>query len=378
MSIKKRVGVIGGGQLAWMMGLEAQKLGVSLRVQTPNDHDSAVAEATESIIAPLSDLEATRRLAQSCDVITFENEFIDLAGLSRLREEVDFYPSLASLAPLLDKFEQRCYLQELGLPVPVFKSVIAGEVNFAEDEFPVVIKARRHGYDGQGTFIVESERDLIAAWETLQGIPVLVEECIPFDKELAVMAARGVNGETVVYPVTETYQQDQVCQRVIAPARISETLEEEIRAIAQSLLTALDWVGVFGIEFFLTEDHRVLVNEVAPRTHNSGHYTLDACDMSQFAMHLKAVSGDTLTPPKMKSEAAVMVNLLGYETVESEYAQKREKLQSFPQTHLYWYGKTQARPGRKLGHVTILEDDIAKASAIADQVSAIWYSYENA
>ncbi|QDZ38959.1 5-(carboxyamino)imidazole ribonucleotide synthase [Euhalothece natronophila Z-M001] len=376
MSIKKRVGVIGGGQLAWMMGLEASSLGVSLRVQTPNFHDPAVAYAEESVIASLSDLEATRQLAQSCDVITFENEFIDLAGLSRLREEVDFYPSLNSLAPLLDKFEQRCYLQELGIPVPVFKTAIAGEAQFEEDEFPLVIKARRHGYDGQGTFIVETDRELTRVWETLKGLPVLVEECIPFEKELAVMAARGVNGETVVYPVTETYQQDQVCQRVIAPARISEALEEEIRAIAQSLLTALNWVGVFGIEFFLTDNERVLVNEVAPRTHNSGHYTLDACDISQFAMHLKAVTGDTLTPPQMKSEAAVMVNLLGYETLESDYAQQREKLQALPHTHLYWYGKTQARPGRKLGHVTILEKDITKASAIADQVSAIWDSHD--
>lgn len=376
MSIKKRVGVIGGGQLAWMMGLEASPLGVSLRVQTPNFHDPAVAYAEESVIASLSDLEATRQLAQSCDVITFENEFIDLAGLSRLREEVDFYPSLNSLAPLLDKFEQRCYLQELGIPVPVFKTAIAGEAQFEEDEFPLVIKARRHGYDGQGTFIVETDRELTRVWETLKGLPVLVEECIPFEKELAVMAARGVNGETVVYPVTETYQQDQVCQRVIAPARISEALEEEIRAIAQSLLTALNWVGVFGIEFFLTDNERVLVNEVAPRTHNSGHYTLDACDISQFAMHLKAVTGDTLTPPQMKSEAAVMVNLLGYETLESDYAQQREKLQALPHTHLYWYGKTQARPGRKLGHVTILEKDITKASAIADQVSAIWYPHD--
>ena len=376
MSIKKRVGVIGGGQLAWMMGLEASPLGVSLRVQTPNFHDPAVAYAEESVIASLSDLEATRQLAQSCDVITFENEFIDLAGLSRLREEVDFYPSLNSLAPLLDKFEQRCYLQELGIPVPVFKTAIAGEAQFEEDEFPLVIKARRHGYDGQGTFIVETDRELTRVWETLKGLPVLVEECIPFEKELAVMAARGVNGETVVYPVTETYQQDQVCQRVIAPARISEALEEEIRAIAQSLLTALNWVGVFGIEFFLTDNERVLVNEVAPRTHNSGHYTLDACDISQFAMHLKAVTGDTLTPPQMKSEAAVMVNLLGYETLESDYAQQREKLQALPHTHLYWYGKTQARPGRKLGHVTILEKDITKASAIADQVSAIWDSHD--
>lgn len=370
---QQHVGVIGGGQLAWMMGIEAQKLGISLRVQTPNAKDPATSLADETIIAPLSDLEATRNLATICDVVTFENEFIDVSGLSLFQDQANFCPSLASLAPLLDKYEQRCYLQELGIPVPSFKSVIAGDADGPAETFPLVVKARRHGYDGQGTFIVKDERALDEVWETLQGIPVLLENYIPIDRELAVMAARGVNGETVVYPVVETYQRDQVCQRVIAPARINDELNQQISAIAQSLLTSLEWVGVFGIEFFLTEDHQILVNEVAPRTHNSGHYTLDACDVSQFAMHLKAVTGETLTTPHMTSEAAVMVNLLGYESAEDTYEEKRQQLASFPKTHVYWYGKTKARPGRKLGHVTVLGETIAQASAIADQVSEIWY-----
>lgn len=373
----QRVGVIGGGQLAWMMGLEAQALGVSLWVQTPHSDDPAVAVAEETMIASLSDLEATEKLAQNCDVLTFENEFIDLSRLSGLRDQVQFRPSLTSLLPLLDKFEQRCYLQELGLPVPNFESVIAGEGRFQPEEFPLVVKVRRHGYDGQGTFIVEDEIAFRGVWEKLKGLPVLIESFIPFDRELAIMAARGVKGETVVYPVVETYQRDQVCQRVIAPGRISVELEEEISAIAHTLLSALNWVGVFGIELFLTEDHRVLVNEVAPRTHNSGHYTLDACDVSQFALHLKAVTGASLVTPKMTSPAAVMVNLLGYESAQESYRDKREQLQSLPNSHLYWYGKTQARPGRKLGHLTVLGESIADASAIADQVSEIWYPHDN-
>ena len=369
----QRVGVIGGGQLAWMMGIEAQKLGVSLWIQTPNEDDAAVGVAEETIIAELSDLDATGRLADACDVLTFENEFIDQLGLSRLQDKTVFRPSLASIAPLLDKFEQRCFLQELGIPIPAFKSVIAGKNHFQPDEFPLVVKVRRHGYDGQGTFIVKNESSLEAVWEQLEGIPVLVENFIPFDRELAVMAARGVNGETIVYPVVETYQRDQVCQRVIAPARITEELEAEIGSIAQTLLNALNWVGIFGIEFFLTEDHQVLVNEVAPRTHNSGHYTLDACDVSQFAMHLKAITGESLTPPKMKAKAAAMVNLLGYESGTTSYPEKQKQLKSLPNSHLYWYGKTEVRLGRKLGHVTVLGDNIAAISAVADQVSEIWY-----
>jgi 5-(carboxyamino)imidazole ribonucleotide synthase len=375
--MSQRVGVIGGGQLAWMMGQEAQKLGVSFWVQAAHSDDPAVSIAENSIIAPLSDLEATAQLAQNCDVITFENEFIDQSGLSRLRDRVAFRPSLGSLAPLLDKYEQRCYLQELGLPVPAFKTVIAGETDFPVEELPVVAKVRRHGYDGQGTFIIHDQWSLDQVWETLKGEQVLLENFIPFESELAIMAARGVNGETVTYPVVETYQQDQVCHRVIAPARIAEELEAEIRAIAQTILSALDWVGIFGIELFLTEDHQILVNEIAPRTHNSGHYTLDACDVSQFAMHLKAVTGETLTAPQMQAKAAVMVNLLGYESTENQYLDKRQQLSSLPNTYVYWYGKTQARPGRKLGHVSVLGESIAQASAIADQVSEIWYPHDD-
>lgn len=375
--MSQRVGVIGGGQLAWMMGREAQKLGVSLWVQAASSDDPAVSIAEKSIIAPLSDLEATAQLADHCDVITFENEFIDHSGLSRLRDRVTFCPSLGSLAPLLDKYEQRCYLQELGLPVPAFKTVIAGETEFPVEELPVVAKVRRHGYDGQGTFVIQDSWSLDQAWETLKGEQVLLENFIPFECELAIMAARGVNGETVTYPVVETYQRDQVCQRVIAPARIAEELEAEMRAIAQTILSALDWVGIFGVEFFLTEDHHILVNEIAPRTHNSGHYTLDVCDFSQFAMHLKAVTGETLTTPQIQAKAAVMVNLLGYESTKNQYLEKRKELASVPNTHVYWYSKTQARPGRKLGHVTVLGESIAEASAIADQVSEIWYPHDN-
>lgn len=373
----QRVGVIGGGQLAWMMGLEAQNLGVSLWIQTPHKDDSAVSCAAESIIAPLSDLDATAKLVAACDVITFENEFIDLSGLSALEDQVCFRPSLRALAPLLDKFEQRCYLQTLGLPVPHFESIILGQGNYTPELFPVVVKVRRHGYDGQGTFIVQDESAWWSVTEQLRGVAVVVESFILFECELAVMAARGVNGEMVVYPVVETYQRDQVCQRVIAPARLTEALNSEIVGIAETLLSSLDWVGVLGVELFLTEDQQVLVNEIAPRTHNSGHYSIDACEVSQFAMHLKAVTGMPLTPPKMKCNAAVMVNLLGYESAETSYLEKRQQLQSFPNSYVYWYGKTKARPGRKLGHVTVLGENILEASSIADQISEYWYRYDN-
>lgn len=379
-----KVGVIGGGQLAWMMADGAKKLGVHLHVQTPSQQDPAVAIAQSTILAPVDDAAATSELAAKCDVITFENEFVDLAGLSKLAEQgVCFRPRLEVLAPVLDKYHQRCYLRDIGLPVPQFFAV-EGETSVLSLalEFPVVLKARRHGYDGQGTFIIKDTADLQSTLEAIitksqKSQPSwLIEEFVPFERELAVIAARSVNGEVVVYPIVETQQENQVCRRVIAPAGITPELTAEIEAIAQTLLNNLQAVGIFGIELFLTQDGKVLVNEIAPRTHNSGHFSLDACYTSQFEQHLRAVCGLSLGNPALHCQAAVMVNLLGYETSKSDYHQKRSVIEQIPQAHLYWYGKAESRPGRKLGHVTVLLDEANReiAAALAHKIESIWYT----
>ncbi|AFZ34829.1 5-(carboxyamino)imidazole ribonucleotide synthase [Stanieria cyanosphaera PCC 7437] len=368
----KRVGVIGGGQLAWMMAEEAQALGIELIVQTPNQDDPAVSRATEVIFASIDDAEATAKLATRCDVITFENEFIDLEALQVVAQQgVSFCPSLTALSPLLDKYEQRSYLQQIGLPVPQFSAI---NVNSFYG-FPVVLKARRHGYDGQGTFILKDNQALTEICQRLPTSEMLMEEYIPFSKELAVMAARNASGEVVTYPVVETYQQDQVCRWVIAPGDVSEEVQQQVKAIATTLLTKLEVVGIFGIELFLTTDGKVLVNEVAPRTHNSGHYTLDACDTSQFKMQLQAVTGLPLGSPQLKSAGAVMVNLLGYEYSENDYLNIRNELAAIPNSYIHWYGKNQSRPGRKLGHVTVLlqKEELFQAKQIAEKIESIWY-----
>jgi len=390
----KRVGIIGGGQLAWMMGDAAKKLGVELLVQTPNKNDPAVSIAQEVVFAPVDDATTTEVLAQKCDVITFENEFVNLDALSVLESQgVCFRPRLAALAPLLDKYHQRCYLQQLGLPVPHFFA-LDGSLNTVQLEnlqskiehlgFPIVLKSRRHGYDGQGTFII---RDWASLQQKLAGISTektinqslfLIEEFVPFDRELAVIAARSVDGEVVTYPVVETQQEQQVCRRVIAPAEITTHQAAEIEAIAHTLLNSLQVVGVFGIELFLTADAKVLINEIAPRTHNSGHFSLDACETSQFEQHLRAVCGLTLGNPTLKTPSAVMVNLLGYETSQSDYQSKRQKIAAIPQSYIHWYGKTESRPGRKLGHVTVLleHQNRDQAIAIAHIIESIWYPGE--
>ncbi|MGC1395676.1 MAG: 5-(carboxyamino)imidazole ribonucleotide synthase [Coleofasciculaceae cyanobacterium] len=382
--IIKRVGVIGGGQLAWMMAGAADKLGIKLFIQTPQQSDPAVSIAAETVFAQIDDAAATAQLASCCDVITFENEFINLPALMQLAEDgICFRPRLEALLPLLDKYDQRCYFEKIGIPQPHFMTLegidnqesIKAALNLSKLEFPCVLKARRHGYDGQGTFIIKNKDNLQAVWQKLNYAPVLLEEFIAFERELAVVAARSATGEVVVYPVVETQQEEQVCRRVFVPAEVSLPVAEEIKAIAHTLLHNLQVVGVFGIELFLTKTGKVLVNEVSPRTHNSGHYTLDACATSQFEQQLRAVSNLPLGSSTLNCAGAVMVNLLGYESSQSDYLEKRQQLASLPGAFVHWYNKTQSRPGRKLGHVTVrLETQQAsEANSKAQAIEAIWY-----
>ena len=371
----KRIGVIGGGQLAWMMASAATELGIELTIQTPQSNDVAVSLAAETILADVDDVAATAILATKCDVITFENEFVDLAGLSKLAAQgVCFYPSLAALAPLLDKYTQRCYLRELGLPVPNFTTLENGILppGFT---FPVVIKARRNGYDGQGTFIIKDESALISLYHRYPDTPFLIEEFVRFDRELAVIAARSATGELVIYPILETQQEDQVCRRVFTLDDLSTEITNSCDAIATNLLTSLNAVGVFAIELFLTTDGKISVNEIAPRTHNSGHLTIEACATSQFSQILRAISGLPLGNPALTCGTAVMVNLLGYEDTDSDYLTQRQQIAAIPHAHLHWYNKTQSRIGRKLGHATIIlaHADRPQAQSLARQVESIWY-----
>jgi 5-(carboxyamino)imidazole ribonucleotide synthase len=374
--LNKQVGIIGGGQLAWMMADAAQKLGIELFIQTPSLQDPAVSIAKDVVLAKIDDAKATEKLASYCDVITFENEFIDLKALTSLANKgIRFYPSLESLSPLLDKYDQIDCLQKIGIPVPKLTIVESIETILIDFNFPIVVKARRNGYDGRGTWIIKNKEALETLKKSLEGIEIFIQEFIPFDRELAVMAARNVAGEMIIYPVVETQQQHQVCHTVIAPADIPEEIDLQIQAIARQILEKLNVVGIFGIELFLTSEGKVLVNEIAPRTHNSGHYTLDACLTSQFEQQLRAVTGLALGSIALKSAGAVMVNLLGYENATSDYQHKRDRLAQIPQSYVHWYGKNESHPGRKLGHVTVLleKQELTKAQAIAAEVESIWY-----
>lgn len=377
-----QVGVIGGGQLAWMMAAGAKALGIELSVQTPRADDPACAIAHKTFLGPVADASVTAKLAQHCDLITFENEFIDLAALRQLEAQgTQFYPQLNCLAPLLDKYDQRQFYDRLNLPSPPFATLQGkADLDFlpeaiAKVGLPLALKTRRHGYDGQGTFILQTAEEVAATWQKLGYQPVLLEAFVDFEKELAVMVARAHSGEVAVYPVVETQQIDQVCRRVIAPGSLAESVVDEVRAIATQLADSLGIVGIFGIELFLSKTGSVLINEIAPRTHNSGHYTLDACVTSQFEQQLRAVCGLPLGSTALTHPGAVMVNLLGTENSIADEADRRAAIAQIPNAHLYWYGK-DSRVGRKMGHVTVLTDtpnDDAAACAIMEQVEQRWY-----
>lgn len=372
--VGKRVGVIGGGQLAWMMGTEAPLLDLELIVQAESETEPAVSQAKQFILGNVDDAIATAKLATLCDVITFENEFIDLEGLQKLGIDAIFKPSLNTLKPLLDKYHQRSFLQQVGLPVPQFSLWSSQEQVIADYGFPLVLKARRHGYDGQGTFIIKDIESLQQLAKTVPIAELLIEEFVPFERELGIIAARNESGAIAIYPVTETFQQNQVCHWTITPADVPKEVAEEVKAIAHKILDKLEVVGVFGIEFFLTKDNRVLVNEIAPRTHNSGHYTLDGCETSQFAMQLQAVTGLPLGSTALKSSGAIMVNLLGFEESDSDYQEKHSQILQIPNSFLHWYGKT-SRPGRKLGHATVLlnGEQLTEAKSVINKIESIWY-----
>ncbi|MBD2175731.1 5-(carboxyamino)imidazole ribonucleotide synthase [Pseudanabaena sp. FACHB-1998] len=395
MNTRQQIGVIGGGQLAWMMAIAAKGLGLNLAVQAGSPDDSAVPIADRVIYGKVDDAQATAKLAENCEVITFENEFVDLVALQELIDRVNrkgdrqllFLPKLETLSISVDKLKQRQHFRDRHIPTPEFYSVdnetellaAATKLNY-----PLVLKARRHGYDGKGTWVIANEIELRSAWASMHKAPAIAEAFIPFELELAVIAARSESGEISIYPVVETIQANQVCRRTIAPARINPHISQKVEAIAKQLVTTLEAIGVFGIEFFLTATGEVSVNEIAPRTHNSGHYTIEGCQTSQFEQLLRVVSGKNLGEVSMVVPVAVMVNLLGFEKVSwadsekfmdnSLYGEKLKAIASFPNTHVHWYNKMSSSVGRKLGHVTILADTHDLALGISDRIESIWYS----
>ena len=366
-----RVGIIGGGQLGRMLAMAAQRLDLRPVILDPQENAPAGPLSSHCILGDYHDPERLAELARIATVSTFEIENIDPEPLLALEAQGHvLHPSPRLLAVLQDKLTQKQTFKQHGIPTADFIACDdpnvpdAAEI-FAQFGYPLVQKARRGGYDGRGVAVLRNAAD----FPKRLNVPSVLERYVERQKELAVMAARGQDGHIQCYPVVEmTFQETNTLDTLLAPARISEDIADTARDLARRTVETLDGVGVFGVELFLTHEGQLLVNEVAPRTHNSGHYTIEACYTDQFEQHLRAITGLPLGSTE-QMRPAVMFNLLGEPGFQG--APKVEGLEAalaIPGVCVHLYGKTTTRPYRKMGHVTVLGDDLGTAQVKAARV----------
>ena len=353
------IGVVGGGQLARMLVQAAAQRDVPIAVQTSDAADPAAGLASRLVAADPRDVAGTRELVVGCDGITFENEWVNIDALLPLEQQgVRFQPSLAALSPLVDKLSQRQLLDDLAIPSPPWcpLSLISPAQPALPQgwTFPVMAKASRGGYDGKGTVVL---RDIDGLAQLLRAVPAddwLLESWVDYELELALVVSRDQRGRIRHFPLVQTHQHQQVCDWVLAPAPVDPSVAALAYNVAASLMTKLGYVGVLALEFFYGPAG-LQVNEIAPRTHNSGHYSIEACTSSQFDQQLCIAAGLPVPDPELKSRGALMVNLLGLDPERHDPLDQRLlALEAMPGLHLHWYGKSPETPGRKLGHVTLL------------------------
>jgi len=353
------IGVVGGGQLARMLVRAAAQRDVPIAVQTSDAADPAAGLASRLVAADPRDVAGTRELVVGCDGIIFENEWVNIDALLPLEQQgVRFQPSLAALSPLVDKLSQRQLLDDLAIPSPPWCPLsLISQAQPALPQgwtFPVMAKASRGGYDGKGTVVL---RDIDGLAQLLRAVPAddwLLESWVDYELELALVVSRDQRGRIRHFPLVQTHQHQQVCDWVLAPAPVDPSVAALAYNVAASLMTKLGYVGVLALEFFYGPAG-LQVNEIAPRTHNSGHFSIEACTSSQFDQQLCIAAGLPVPDPELKSRGALMVNLLGLDPERHPPLDQRlEALEAIPGLHLHWYGKSPETPGRKLGHVTLL------------------------
>ena len=345
------IGILGGGQLGRMLAMAAARLGFDVAILTPETDSPAGRVAAHVIVADYGDISALKALADLSQVITFEFENVPAGVVSDLRRlGAEVAPNARSLAVAQDRMEEKSFLNGAGIPTVGFAPVDGvADLRAAFQRFgsPLLLKTRQGGYDGKGQVWVEKPDDAARALAELDHRPAIAETPADFRRELAIIAARGRDGEIALYPLTESHHAQGILRRTSAPAAGPPRLFEEAERIAATLLAALDYVGVLGLELFERDDGRLLVNEFAPRVHNTGHWTLDGCEVDQFEQHIRAIAGWPLGPTAA-SHHVEMINLLGEDGLNWQ-ALARE-----PESRLWLYGKRAHLPGRKMGHVNRL------------------------
>jgi 5-(carboxyamino)imidazole ribonucleotide synthase len=361
------VGVVGGGQLCRMMCEAGAPLGLEVVFVDPTPRAPASPVGRDQIVGGFDDEEALAELADRSDVITYDIELADPAAIEAADPDVPVHPDPGTLRLIQDKLRQKDALTDEGIPAPDYRDVDGrGDLLEAGDElgWPLMLKARRGGYDGRGNKLVRSADEAGEALGELPG-PLVAEAFVDYDRELSVVLAQGRDG-TAAFPTTETIHEEQILRRTVAPARTDAATLDRARDVATRVLDVMDGRGVYAVELFEREGD-VLVNEVAPRPHNSGHWTIEGAVTSQFEQHLRAVAGLPLGSPDLR-EPAVTVNILGDEGDRPVRLAGVEPLLETPRAHLHWYGKREERRLRKMGHFTCVGGDVDALIETADRI----------
>jgi 5-(carboxyamino)imidazole ribonucleotide synthase len=369
------LGVLGGGQLGRMFAQAAQALGYRVCVLDPVAQGPAGMVADRQIVADYDDAAALGEMAQCCAAITTEFENVPAASLERLALQRPVRPRAGAVSVAQDRLREKAFIHASGVAVAPHAPIAApGDLSAVSPElFPGILKTARLGYDGKGQVPVASPAALAAAWQDLRGVPCVLEQRLALRRELSVIVARGADGASACFPVCENEHRDGILARTWLPARIDEATAQGARALAVRIAVGLDYVGVLCVEMFETADGRLLVNEIAPRPHNSGHATIEACASSQFGQQARALAGLPLGDARLLSPA-VMLNLLG-DLWFDERGLPREpdwaRVLAVPGACLHLYGKSEARRGRKMGHLTCLGETIGAAGRCAEQAARI-------
>ena len=367
-----RIGIIGGGQLGLMTSEAAREMGyaaVTVLDPTPQSPASVVAR---QIVGSLRDSAALQQLAQQVDILTYEIEHINTEALHALQEKGQkIHPSPEVLAIIQNKYQQKEFLAQRGIPVAPYMPISSPadiEQAVAKWGYPLVLKARKDAYDGRGNARINQHEDIAAALEKLGNRELYVEQCIDLDKEIGLMIARNERGDTATYPVVEMIHERDICQIVLAPAPISSSLQIEAQDMARQAIDHLHGVGIFGVELFLDKQGKLWLNEIAPRPHNLGHYTIEACYTSQFAQHLRAISNLSLGSTQMRYPVAVMINILGTRNGPADPYWLDEY--DPEHTYVHIYGKRETKIDRKMGHITAVGDDLVRVYEQAKEARA--------
>ena len=357
--LAKILGIIGGGQLGMMITEAAKKMPEHISqiiVLDPTENCPAAQIGAEQIVADFKDKDAIIDLANKSDILTYEIESGDSDVLKSVEKNVEINPSPETLKIIQDKFLQKSLLLENDIPVSKFikiEKIIDIQECLKNFGFPALLKARRDAYDGRGNFKINSEDEIQKAFDYFHGQSLLLEKFVPFKMEVSVIASRNTNGQIKTYPLVENIHEENILRETIAPARVTEEVTKKAEQLAEKIMTVLKGAGTFGIEMFVTQDNNIIINEIAPRVHNSGHHTLQSSETSQFEQHLRAILGLELGSTKL-THPTIMYNILGSKSFEGEY---KPIILSEPNVYLKMYGKKISKPLRKLGHFNLVAEN---------------------